>query len=133
MLKTALRCVAASLCALAVVVAIIGADIGASVSAQGDEQSGRIVARRLDDGRTEFGWQASGGERVLPTNRYFPANVDHRRWLRSSAVEVDGEAIGQINARLSADGRIEFAFTPTGRGRILTDARYFPVAPRPNR
>lgn len=127
MLKTALRCAAASLCALATVAVIIAADIGASVSAQSDEQSGRIVARSLDDGRTEFGWQPSDGKRVLPTNRYFPANVDHGRWLRSSSVEVDGKTIGRINARLADDGRIEFAFTPTGGERILPSLRYFPT------
>ena len=108
--------------------------------AQSDnEQAGRIIARRLDDGRTEFGWQPTGGARVLPTARYFPADAQVPegeqvgRWLNSSPVAIDGEAIGQINARLHADGRIEFAFTPTDRERILTDARYFPAAPRPNR
>ena len=61
--------------------------------------SGRIVAQRLTDGRTEFGWQlADGGE----------------RGCRSSA-------------RLLADGRIEFAFTPAGGERILPQSRYFPV------
>ena len=125
--KTALRCAAASLCALAAVAAIIGSDSGASISAQSDEQNGHIVARRLDDGRTEFGWQTAGGKRVLPTKRYFPANVDHGRWLRSSSVEVDGKTIGRINARLADDGRIEFAFTPTGGERILPSLRYFPT------
>ena len=98
-----------------------------------EEQTGRIVAQRLADGRTEFGWQPAGGERVLPTQRYFPTDAEVGRWLNSSPVEVEGEAIGRINARLNDDGRIEFAFTPTGRERILTDARYFPAEPRPNR
>ena len=124
---TALRSTAvAGLCALA---AIIAVDVGASVSAQSsDEQTGRIVARRLDDGRTEFGWRPTGGERVLPTGRFFPANVDHRRWLRSTPVEVDGAEIGRINARLLADGRIEFAFRPSGGERILPPMRYFSAA-----
>ena len=131
MLKTTLRRTAvASLCALAAVAAIVAAEIGASVSAQSDEQSGRIVARRLGDGRTEFGWQPTGAARVLPSARYFPANVGHQRWLNSSPVEVDGAEIGRINARLRGDGRIEFAFTPTDGERIAPPARYFPADAR---
>ena len=90
--------------------------------------AGRIVARRLDDGRTEFGYQPQGGERVLPAQRYFPANATVDRWLSSSAVIVDGEEVGQINARLLDDGRIEFAFTPTNGERILPSSRFFPVS-----
>ena len=96
-------------------------------SDDGERIRGRIVAQRLADGRTEFGWEPTGGERVLPTGRFFPADIDHRRWLRSTPVEVDGAQIGRIYARLSADGRIEFAFTlPDGR-RIEPRARYFPT------
>ena len=69
----------------------------------------------------------------MPTARYFPAGSEVGRWLHSTPVEVEGEAIGRINARLLDDGRIEFAFTPTDSERILTDARYFPVDARPNR
>ena len=99
----------------------------APAEAQSDDQTGRIVARRLDDGRTEFGWQPTGGARVLPTARYFPADVGHQRWLNSSPVEVGDVEIGRINARLWGDGRIEFAFTPTGGERIEPRGRYFPV------
>lgn len=90
--------------------------------------AGRIVARRLADGRTEFGYQPTGGERILPSSRYFPANAAVDHWLSSSAVIVDGEEIGRINARLLADGRIEFAFTPTEGDRILPATRFFPVS-----
>ncbi len=94
----------------------------------GDLGSGRIVARRLADGRTEFGWQPIGGsERVLPQQRYFPTDATVSRWLRSSPIEVDGVEIGRINARLLADSRIEFAFTAMGGERILPQSRYFPV------
>ncbi len=89
---------------------------------------GRIVARRLDDGQTEFGYQPQGRERVLPTQRHFPANAMVGRWLSSSPVIVDGEEVGVINAQLLADGRIEFAFTPTDGGRILPSSRYFPAS-----
>ena len=135
------RRAALAVLAVAIVAAAVALDLP-SAAAQSDEsdywppqfeQTGRIVARRLDDGRTEFGWQPAGGARVLPSARYFPADAAVDRWQSSSPVEVDGAEIGRIDARLNADGRIEFGFTPTGRGRILTDARYFPAAPRPNR
>ena len=112
----------------ALLVAVVALDLAQSTQAQSDdEQAGRIVARRLDDGRTEFGWQPASGERVLPRARYFPADVGHQRWLNSSPVEVDGVEIGRINARLREDGRIEFGFTPTDGERIAPSARYFPV------
>ena len=129
----ACRAVALAALAAAIIAAVVALDLSSAAAQSDDEQSGRIVARRLDDGRTEFGWQPVGGEWVLPANRYFPANVGHQRWLNSGPVEVGGAEIGRINARLADDGRIEFAFTPTDRERILTDARYFPVAPRADR
>ena len=127
------RTIALAALAVAIIAAAVALDLP-SVSAQSeDEQTGRIVARRLDDGRTEFAWQPTGGERVLPRLRYFPANVEHNRWLNSSPIEVDGEEIGRINARQSEDGRIEFAFTPTDGERILPPSRYFPTTARVDR
>ena len=77
---------------------------------------------------TEFGGRPEGSsERVLPRSRYFPTNARADRWLNSSPVEVNGAEVGRINARLLADGRIEFAFTPTGGERILPPSRYFPT------
>ena len=99
-----------------------------SAEAAVDRTSGRITARRLADGRTEFAWQpANSDERILPRSRYFPASATVDRWLRSSPIEVGGVEIGRINARLLASGRIEFAFTPTGGERILPPSRYFPA------
>ena len=121
----------AALTALAAVAAIIAADFTPPVSAQSeDETTGRIVARRLDDGRIEFGWQPSGGARILPRQRYFPADATVDRWLYSSPVTVTGTIIGRINARLRSNGRIEFAFTPTDGERIAPQARYFPADAR---
>ena len=134
MTRTARHIAVATLAALAAVAAIIAADFTPPASAQSDDEAaGRIVARLLDDGRVEFGWQPTGGSRILPSQRYFPTDATVDRWLRSSPVEVNGAEIGRINARLLDDGRIEFAFTPTDRERILTDARYFPTSARPNR
>ena len=94
---------------------------------------GRIVARRLADGRTEFGFQTASGERVLPRSRYFPTSAQVGRWLNSSPVEIDGVAVGRINARLLADDRIEFAFTTTNGDRVLPSSRYFPAGAAPDR
>lgn len=89
---------------------------------------GRIAARRLADGRVELGWQpAAAEERVLPAQRHFPTNAQAERWLRSSPIELGGVVTGRINARLLADGRIEFAFTPADGERILPASRFFPA------
>ena len=88
--------------------------------------AGRIVARRLADGRTEFAWHVEDGDRVLPRSRFFPAKGSVGRWLNSSDIVVNGAIVGRINARLLADGRIEFAFTPAGGERVLPRSRYFP-------
>ena len=120
--------------AAAIAIATIAVLPAAPAGAQSDDESaGRIVARLLDDGRVEFGWQPSGGSRVLPRARYFPPDATVDRWLRSSPVEVGGTEIGRINARLLSDGRIEFAFTPTDGERITPQARYFPADARENR
>lgn len=70
---------------------------------------------------------------MLLTGRYFPANVEHQRWLTSTPVEVEGVAIGNINARMLADGRIEFGFTPTDGECIAPSLRYFPANARVGR
>ena len=119
-----------ALAAIAAALLVVWVAEVAPVEAQtgdGEGISGRIVAQRLADGRTEFGWEPAGRERVLPRLRYFPANVGHHHWLNSSPIEVNGEEIGRINARLSEDGRIEFAFTPTGGERVSPPAPYFPA------
>ena len=131
--KTLLLTLALLALAAAAFVAILAADFSTAQAQNDDETAGRIVARLLDDGRVEFGWQPSGGERVLPRQRYFPADATVDRWLRSSPVEVGGAEIGRINARLLGDGRIEFAFTPTDGERIAPQARYFPAGARVGR
>lgn len=52
----------------------------------------RVLARRTETGRIEFGLQWSTlrgewGERLLPRQRFFP-EVDHQRWLHSTPVAV---------------------------------------------
>ena len=48
-----------------------------------DATLGRIIARRLDDGRMEFGFRVAGGDELLPHLRFVPA-VTSGGWLRSS-------------------------------------------------
>ena len=48
-----------------------------------DATLGRIIARRLDDGRMEFGFRVEGGDELLPHLRFVPA-VTSGGWLRSS-------------------------------------------------
>ena len=57
MTRTVRSAAVATLAALAALAAILAADLTPPASAQSeDETTGRIVARRLADGRTEFGW-----------------------------------------------------------------------------
>ncbi len=48
-----------------------------------DATLGRIIARRLDDGRIEFGFRVKGGDELLPELRFVPA-VTSGGWLASS-------------------------------------------------
>lgn len=83
---------------------------GAVWAATSGETEVRIVARRLADGRTEFGLQqrVSGawGETQLPASRYFPAQVEHERWLHSSPVK--------LSAPIMDDAMQELAGEPAG-------------------
>lgn len=93
--------------------------------------TGRIVVRRLSDGRTEFGWlPADSTERVLPDPRFLGANPSAGDWLNSGVVRVNGIDIGRINVRVNAEGGIEFAFTPTDGERILPAQRHLSPDPR---
>ena len=50
---------------------------------------GRISARRLGDGRTEFSFlPTSSSDRILPRSRMFPSSTANRSWLRSNEVEI---------------------------------------------
>ena len=94
----------------------------------------RVVARRLDDGRTEFALQRDQrpiwpraapdwGDPQLPALRFFPGDAPVGRWLASSPLEVRvfDEAPGwrhvsgftevtvRIMARRLTSGRLEFA------------------------
>ena len=95
----------------------------------------RIIARRLVDGRVEFGLQERDGsgwaDRILPPRRFFPA-AGGTRWLSSSPIMVGEDTEVRIIARRLEDGRIEFGVQERdGSGwadRILPSQRFFPAA-----
>ncbi len=95
----------------------------------------RITARRLADGRIEFGLQQrdtdSWGERRLPRVRFFPTSAGTNRWLVSSPLDLTAGDV-RIVARRLADGRIEFGLqqrdTDTWGERRLPRVRFFPTS-----
>ncbi len=93
---------------------------------------GRIVARRLANGAVEFGFRLPGGERILPERRFVSANAPSGRWLDSSPVLVDGQALGRISARKASSGRVEFAFLTAAGERILPWWRSLAARTAPN-
>ena len=65
-----------------------------------DDQNVRIAARRLEDGRTEFGLQVNlndnldrpnWSEVLFPRSRFFPPDSEVDRWLSSSPLVLDGD------------------------------------------
>ena len=88
---------------------------------------GRILARRLDDGRIEFAFNPTEGDRAFPSSRFLPPSPRVGRWYTSSDVSVDNLAWGRISARLAEDGSVEFSFLPTDNVRYLPRLRRFPV------
>ena len=143
------RPVAAALIAVLTIGAIPSAG---SAQAAGGEEAGeevdvRIVARRLEDGRVEFGLQQRGadgswGERLLPSRRFFPADAGVGSWLASSrlvlsvgsvAFDDPGEEVDvRIVARRLEDGRVEFGLQQRGADgswgeRLLPSRRFFPA------
>ena len=82
-----LVCVAVACLLAASSVAVVSAAAGGQESDSGAVV--RIVARKVADGRVEFGLQqrqgdASWGERMLPPRRFFPTTATVGRWLASS-------------------------------------------------
>ena len=96
----------------------------------------KIIARRADDGRIEFGMRDPDGENILPPARYFPdGGPGHSRWLRSTEIDFGNGYVGRIIARHDEDtGRTEFGFRVEGYDDIFPRARFFPATgPNHNR
>lgn len=110
----------------------------------------RIVARRLANGKIQFGLQQRGhdgswGERAFPTARLFPTTATVGRWLHSSSMNLhvaeaadssDEQVRVRIVARRLADGRVEFGLQSHDGSwgeRTLPTRRYFPTTARVDR
>ncbi len=128
----------------AIPAAAVAQEVVGEAAGEVSEVDVRIVARRLDDGRVEFGLQQRGsggawGQRMLPSRRFFPAGASEGRWLASSALRVTAGGGGsgmevdvRIVARRLDDGRVEFGLQQRGSGgaweqRMLPSRRFFPA------
>ncbi len=49
---------------------------------------GHVMARRLADGRTEFGFRVTGRGDVFPESRFVPSGAETGRWLSSSVISI---------------------------------------------
>ena len=49
---------------------------------------GKVMARRLADGRTEFGFRVTGRGDVFPESRFVPSDAEAGRWLSSSVISI---------------------------------------------
>ena len=122
--------------ALLALVAVTLTPSAASGQESADGAAVRIVARKLADGRVEFGLQQrdadnTWGERLLPRVRFFPTTAQVDSWLVSSALDLSVGAV-RIVARKLADGRVEFGLQQrdadnTWGERLLPRVRFFPT------
>ena len=122
------------------------ATAGDDSAAASIEPEVRIVARKLGNGKIEFGLQqrqtsTTWGDQRFPRARLFPTNAPVGRWLVSSPLTLtvalaDDELAAEIDVRIVArrwaDGRVEFGLQQrTARGswgdRHLPPRRYFPA------
>ena len=87
----------------------------------------RIVARLGVDGRIEHGVELSGGERILPPQRYLRVDAAAGRWHVSGDVEVEEGSIGRIRARRVAGGRTEVGFVSADGQAVMPAIRYLPA------
>ena len=134
-------------CAAAVGLAAVlsGAIVSSPAAAQEaatEDVEVRIVARKLDSGRVEFGLQQrqsddTWGDRQFPRVRFFPTTATVDRWLASSTLDLPvGEV--RIVARKLDDGRVEFGLQQrqsdnTWGDRQLPRVRFFPTTATVNR
>lgn len=105
----------------------------------------RIIARRVENGRIEFGLRGPDGEARFPTKRFFREyGFGHNRWLNSSLIDLGDGYRGRIVARsedrnnciaLGTDGpgcRTEFGFRVEGYEDAFPARRYFPAPGTPD-
>jgi len=89
----------------------------------------RIIARLGDDGRIEHGVELSNGDRVLPKERFLPADASTGTWQVSDVIKVEKITIGKIRTRRLADGRVEMGFVGADGSTFTPDVAYLPADP----
>ena len=122
--------------------AAISSGAAAQQTSGGEQATGevRIVARKLANDKIEFALQQRGtdntwGERLLPRQRFFPAQTTVGRWLASTPLTITIAATNvdvRIVAQRRAEGRTEFALQQRGTDntwgeRLLPRQRFFPA------
>ena len=121
--------------ALAVVVVAASALVASPAVAQDVEVSDapastvRIQARKVESGKVEFGLQLEGDRQWLPRARLFPyPTADVGQWLFASPYTMSDGTTVRIQARLLANGKLEFGLQLNGEQVWLPRARLFPYA-----
>ena len=128
-------CVVAVVLLAVVATVVVASPVGAQLGSS-ETLDVRIVARKIANGKVEFGLQQrqsddSWGARQLPRARFFPTTADVDRWLNSSPLRLPAGEV-RITARKIADGRIEFGLQQrqsdgTWGVRQLPRVRFFPT------
>ena len=124
------------LAVVVVLASVLGAvPVAAQDAAGASDVEVRIVARKLEGGRIEFGLQQrasnnSWGNRQLPRVRFFPTTATVGRWLASSAIDLPVGSV-RIVARRLESGRVEFGLQErqadsSWGDRRLPRVRFFP-------
>ena len=67
------------------------------------------------------------GRRILPPERFLPADAPAGTWKLSGEVRVWPVPIGKIRARRLADGRVEMGFISADGRAITPDIAYLPA------
>ena len=126
---------------IALLAVLSSAVVSTAAAAQEDNTAGdsttvRIVARKLDSGRIEFGLQQrqtdnTWGDRQLPRVRFFPTTATVGNWLASSSLDLPAGEV-RIVARKLESGRIEFGLQQRQPDRTWGDrqrprVRFFPT------
>ncbi len=114
------------LAAAVLVVAVLTVSVSTSAQEGGGEV--RIIARKLTDGRIEFGLRDATGTEQLPSPRLFPYRTAKlNTWYASGPVTVGALSDVRVIARKLADGRVEFALGYQGEP-WYPKSRFFPYA-----
>ena len=125
MASTARRLLSLTFAVVVVAGILVAPSLPAAASDHADDAA-RIIARKLADGRVEFGLRRADGSEELPTPWLFPYHsAVEGRWYQSGPVSIGSADDVRIIARKLADGRIEFALSFLGSA-WYPDARYFP-------